>query len=214
MHIPDGFIAPQVYLPAYALAGLAWTWAGRGLRRQLDETTVPRLAVLTALSYALGLVMLPLPGGTSGHALGVGLLALLFGVRTAFVAYSLVLVLQSLLLGAGGVTALPINALAMGLAGAAGAVAARRILRRIGDAVAVAAAGFVSVLLPALLVALVLGLQPVIARRADGTPLFFPFGVEVTLPAVLLPHLAIAAAEAVLTLMVWRYARRRGWAPD
>jgi cobalt/nickel transport system permease protein len=211
VHIPDGFIAPQVYLPAYALAGGAWIRAGRDLRRELDETIVPRLAVLTALTYALGLVMLPLPGGTSGHAVGVGLLALLFGVRLAFVAYSLVLVLQSLLLGAGGITALPINALCIGLGGAAAAVLMRRALGGMGDTPAVAAAGAVSVLLPALLVALVLGLQPTIARRADGTPLFFPFGLDITLPAVLLPHLVIAAGEAVLTVLVWRYARRRGW---
>jgi cobalt/nickel transport system permease protein len=213
VHVPDGFIAPQVYLPAYVLAGAAWAWAGRHLRRDLDETLVPRLAVLTALTYALGLVMLPLPGGTSGHAVGIGLLGLLFGVRLAFVAYSLVLVLQSLLLGAGGITALPINALCIGLAGAAAAVVLRRGLSGIGETPAVAVAAAVSVLLPALLVASILGLQPGIAQGDDGTPLFFPFGLDVTLPAVLLPHLVIAAGEAGLTVLVWRYARRRGWSP-
>ncbi|MCU7855140.1 MAG: energy-coupling factor ABC transporter permease, partial [Candidatus Thiodiazotropha sp. (ex Lucinoma borealis)] len=57
MHIPDGFIAPQFYLPAYLLAGGAWVWAARGIRRTLDEETIPRLAVITALAYAIGLVM-------------------------------------------------------------------------------------------------------------------------------------------------------------
>jgi len=79
MHIPDGFLSPQTYLPAYAVAAGAWAWAARGLRERLDETTVPRLAMLTALAYGLGLVMVPVPGGTSGHALGVALLALIFG---------------------------------------------------------------------------------------------------------------------------------------
>ena len=65
MHIPDGFLSPQTFLPAYAVAAAAWGWAVRGLRRRLDEATVPRLAALTALAYGLGLVMLPLPGGTS-----------------------------------------------------------------------------------------------------------------------------------------------------
>jgi cobalt/nickel transport system permease protein len=212
VHIPDGFIAPQVYLPAYALAAGAWVWAGRHLRRVLDETLVPRLAVLTALSYGLGLVMLPLPGGTTGHALGVALLALLFGVRVAFVAYSLVLGLQSLLLGAGGITALPVNALGMGLVGAAVAAGAYRASLRVGETLAVALAAALSVVTSALAIALVLGTQPMIAHRADGTPLFFPFGPDITLPAVLLPHLAIAAGESVLTVLIWRYARRRGWA--
>jgi cobalt/nickel transport system permease protein len=211
MHIPDGFLAPQVYLPAYALAAGAWAWAGHDLRRRLDEELVPRLAVITALAYALGLVMLPLPGGTSGHAVGIGLLALLFGLRLAFLAYSLVLLLQALLFGAGGITALPVNALAIGLGGGAAALATRRLLEPLQPDLAVAAAGALSVLLPAALLALVLGLQPWLAHDADGTPLFFPFGPEITLPALLLPHLLIAAAEAVLTLLVWRYARRRGW---
>ncbi|MBN9420960.1 MAG: cobalamin biosynthesis protein CbiM [Candidatus Accumulibacter sp. 66-26] len=211
MHIPDGFLSPQTFLPAYAVAAAAWGWAVRGLRRRLDEATVPRLAALTALAYGLGLVMLPLPGGTSGHALGVAMLALLFGVRAAFLAYSLVLVLQSLLFGAGGITALPVNALAMGLAGALVAVAVFRLLRGWSVTAAVAAAAWCSVVLPALLVAAVLGAQPLIAQRADGTPLFFPFGFSIVLPAVLLPHLLIGVGEALLTLFVWRFARARRW---
>lgn len=211
MHIPDGFLAPQTYLPAAALAVGAWAWAARGLRTRLDETTVPRLALLTALAYGLGLVMLPLPGGTSGHALGVALLALIFGVRLAFLAYSGVLLLQALLFGAGGITALPVNALALGLAGGATAVAAHRLLRGLHASTAVAVAAWLSVVVPGALLALVLGSQPLIAQRPDGTPLFFPFGIEVTLPAILIPHFLIGIGEAALTLLVWRYARTRKW---
>lgn len=211
MHIPDGFLSPQTYLPAWGLAGVAWAWAGRGLASCLDETLVPRLAMLTALAYALGLIMLPLPGGTSGHALGVAVLALVFGVRLAFLAYSGVLLLQALLFGAGGITALGVNALALGLLGAVLAVGLRRLLAGAGDTVAVALAAFISLQVSALVVALVLGMQPAIARRADGTPLFFPLGPEITVPAVMLPHLLIGLGEAVLTVFVVRHARRKGW---
>lgn len=211
MHIPDGFLSPQTYLPAAALAVGAWAWAGRQLRNSLDETLIPRLAMLTALAYGLGLVMLPLPGGTSGHALGVAMLALLFGLRLAFLAYSGVLLLQALLFGAGGITALPINALAMGLAGSAVALTVFRLLKPLNETFAVAAAAWLSVMLSGLLVALALGMQPLIAHQPDGTPLFFPFGPEITLPAILVPHALIGIGEAVLTLLVWRYARMRKW---
>lgn len=213
MHIPDGFISPQTYLPAYAAAAVAWSWAARSLRHQLDEQTVPKLAALTALAYGLGLIMVPVPGGTSGHALGVAMLTLLFGVRLAFLSYSLVLALQSLLFGAGGITALPINALAMGLAGALVTAAVFRALRGINETAAAAAAAWCSVMLSGLIVALLLGLQPLIAHRADGTPLFFPFGFSIVLPAVLIPHVLIGVGEAVLTLFVWRFARSRKWVP-
>lgn len=211
MHIPDGFLSPQTYLPAYAIAGAAWLWAAHDLRRRLDETTVPRLAMLTALSYGLGLVMVPIPGGTSGHALGIAILALVFGVRAAFASYSLVLLLQALLFGAGGITALAVNALAMGLVGAGAAVATRKILRSLGDTTAVAAAAWLSVVVPGIVVALVLGLQPLVAQQADGSPLFFPFGWSVTLPAIVIPHALIGVGEAVLTVFVVRYAQTRKW---
>jgi cobalt/nickel transport system permease protein len=211
LHIPDGFIAPQVYLPAYAVAAAAWWWAARGLRQRLDHEEIPRLAVLTALAYVLGLIMVPIPGGTSGHALGVALLALIFGPRLAFLAYSLVLLLQALLFGAGGITALPVNALAIGLAGALVATWTFRLLKRLGEAPAVLAAGWLSVVVSSVLVALVLGVQPAIAHKPDGSPLFFPFGPEITLPALVLPHLIIGAGEAVLTLFVWRFAKSRKW---
>lgn len=213
MHIPDGFLAPSTYLPAYAVVAAGWAWAARGLRDRLDENTVPQLAAMTALSYALGLIMLPIPGGTSGHLVGVAMLALLFGVRLSFLAYSLVLLLQSLLFGAGGITALPVNALALGGAGALVAVGVFRGLRRWHETAAVAAAAWCSVVLSALLVAAVLGLQPLLAQRADGSPLFFPFGWSIVVPAVLLPHLLVGVGEAALTVAVWRFACARRWVP-
>jgi cobalt/nickel transport system permease protein len=211
MHIPDGFLSPQTYLPAAALAVGVWSWATRGLRERLDETLVPRLAMLTALAYGVGLVMVPLPGGTSGHALGVAMLALLFGLRLSFLTYSGVLLLQALLFGAGGLTALPINALALGLAGSVTAVAAFRLLQSLNETIAIALAAWLSVMVSGIIVALVLGIQPLIAAKADGTPLFFPFGPEITLPAILVPHALIGIGEAALTLAVWRYARMRKW---
>jgi cobalt/nickel transport system permease protein len=211
MHIPDGFIAPQVYLPAYAACAGLWAYALRRLRRALDEETLPRLAVITAAAFVLMTVLVPLPGGTSVHATGIGMLAVLFGVWLGFLSLSLVLVLQALLLGAGGVTALPVNALAMGLAGCATAAGVHRLLRPLSETAAVGVAGWAAVVVSSLLVALVLGLQPWIASDAQGEPLFFPFGLAVTLPAVVGPAALVGIGEGALTVAVWRYARSRAW---
>jgi cobalt/nickel transport system permease protein len=211
MHIPDGLISPQTYLPAFALAAPLWLVAARKLRAQLGDEMLPRLAVFTALAFLLSTVMLPLPGGTSGHAVGVGLLALVFGPWIAFLAYSLVLLLQALVVGAGGITSLPVNALAMGFAGAWLVVALHGALRRLGEGPAVVIAVWVGVMTAALLVALVLGLQPSIAQGPDGAPRFFPFGIAITVPALLIPHALIGAGEAALTLLIYRHARKRRW---
>ena len=211
MHIPDGFIAPQVYLPAYGTAAGLWAYAARRLRATLREETIPRLAVLTAFCFVVMMIMVPLPGGTSAHATGIALLAIVFGVWTAFLSVSLVLLLQALLFGAGGVTALAVNALAMGLVGSAAARYTYRLLRRIHEGFGLVAAGWISVNASALLMALVLGMQPVIAHAEDGQPLFFPFGLSITLPAVMIPHALIGIGEGMLTLLMFRLLSQRGW---
>jgi hypothetical protein len=103
----------------------------RRVKKDLDADTLPFLAAYTALSFVLMMVALPLPGGTTVHAAGIGLLAVSFGGWMAFLAISLVLAMQALLFGDGGVTALPINALAMGLAGSFAALAAWKLLGRL-----------------------------------------------------------------------------------
>lgn len=209
MHVPDGFLSPQTFLPAYALAAGGWAYAARALQRRLDETLLPRLAVLTALGFVLMSVMLPLPGGTSVHASGIGILAVVFGTWITFAAVSLILLLQALVFGAGGITVLPVNALAMGLAGPASACLGYGLFRRIDERAGLFAAGWLATVVPAVLIAIVLGLQPAIARTAEGQPLFFPFGLSVTLPAVVVPHALLGIAEGLLTILVVSFLRRR-----
>ncbi len=199
MHLPDGFLSPQTYLPAYGLAAGLWWLAARRLRRTLDAERLPWLAAVTALAFVLMMLALPLPGGSSVHATGVALLAVNFGVWTAFLAISLVLALQALLFGVGGVTALAVNALALGLLGSAAAWLAWRAVQPVHEVLALILAGWVSMVVPAAIIALVLGIQPAIAHDAAGRPLFFPFGLAVTLPAVLIPHALLGLGEGLLT---------------
>jgi cobalt/nickel transport system permease protein len=213
VHIPDGFIAPVVYGPAYGAAGVLWAVGLRRLRRVLDPAAIPRLAVATAAAFALMMVTVPLPGGTTVHVSGVGMIAVLFGVWNGFLALSLVFLLQALMFGDGGVTALPINALAMGLCGSLAAVGTWRLLRRVHRTAAVFCAGWTGTVIPAIIVAVVLGAQPVIASGSDGQPLFFPFGWDVTLPAVIIPHLLVGIADGVLAVLAWRMLKPREVSP-
>lgn len=208
MHIPDGFIAPQMYGPAYAAAAGLWAFAANRVRKTIREDTIPLMGVMTALTFGLTMIAIPLPGGTSVHATGIGLLAVLFGVWASFLSLSLVLLLQALLFGMGGITSFPVNALAMGLFGSASGCAVFFVLRRASLRAALFATGFAAVVVPAVFVALALGAQPHIAHRADGTPLFFPFGFRVTLPAVVLPHLLVGAGEGVLTVLVYGFVSK------
>jgi cobalt/nickel transport system permease protein len=208
MHIPDGFIAPQTYLPLYALAAVMWAYGARRLARDLDETRLPWLASLTAASFAMSFVALPLPGGTSAHVTGIGLLAVAFGFWQAFMAASMVFAIQALLFGDGGVTTLPLNALAMAGAGAFVARLAYLAAPPRFKAAGVFLAGWLGLALPALLIALALGLQPLIASDADGKPLYFPLGVAITVPALVIPHALLGLGEGALAVLGWRAIER------
>jgi cobalt/nickel transport system permease protein len=208
MHIPDGFIAPQMFVPSYVAAASAWAYGLRRVKRTIREETIPLMAVVTALAFVLSMIAVPLPGGTSVHATGIGLLAALFGVWASFLAVSLVLLLQALLFGMGGITSFPVNALAMGLVGSAAGCLSLALLRRWNVRVALFATGWIAVVASSIVVALALGAQPHIAHRANGEPLFFPFGFRITLPAVVLPHLAVGVGEGVLTLLVYEFVSR------
>ena len=52
---------------------------------------------------------MPLPGGTTGHAVGGTLIAILFGPYAACLAVSVALLIQALFFGDGGILALGAN---------------------------------------------------------------------------------------------------------
>ena len=213
MHVPDGFLGPQTYLPATAASVGLWTLGLRRVRASLDVQALPRVGVLTAMAFVLMMVSIPVPGGSTIHFSGVAMIALLFGGWTAFVCISMVLLMQAAMFGVGGITSVPVAALTIGFAGAWSAVIGRRVLRRLGERPSTFLAAWLSIVVPSVLMATVLGLQPVLAHGSDGEPLFFPFGLDTTLVAVVVPHLAVGVGEGVLTVMMVEALRRMGIGP-
>lgn len=203
MHIPDGFLSPQITLPAYAVAVPLWGWAARRHFGPDRIEALPVIGCVTALAFVVQTIMIPVPGGTSTHLIGMTLLALLFGPWVAFVCESLVLLIQALFFGAGGITVLGVNALAMGLFGPAVAWGVYRALRRLHDRAAVFLAAYLAMQVSALTVALVLGLQHGLSEK------YFPTPFPVTLAAMMLPSLTVAGAvEGVYTLLALALLRK------
>jgi cobalt/nickel transport system permease protein len=180
MHIPDGFLAPTITVPAFAAAAPLWAWAVRKHFGPNQIELLPAVGALTAVAFVLQTIMIPVPGGTSTHLVGASLLAMLHGPLVAFVCESLVLLLQALFFGAGGITVLGVNALAMGLAGPFVAWLLYRGLRR--------RAPRVGLQVSTIMVALTLGLQHWLS------PTQFPTPFPVMLVAMLVPSLTVAGA--------------------
>jgi cobalt/nickel transport system permease protein len=210
MHIPDGFVSPQITLPAFGVAAPLWAWAARRHFGRAATESLPVIGALTALAFVIQTIMIPVPGGTSTHLVGVTLLALLYHPLVAFVCESLVLVVQALFFGAGGVTVLGVNALAMGLLGPLAGWLVYRLVRRASERVAVFAAAYVAMQVATVAVAGVLALQHAL------DPKYFPMPPAVMVTAMLLPSLTAAGvAEGLYTvfaLSLLRKARLRGLA--
>jgi cobalt/nickel transport system permease protein len=193
MHIPDGFLTPEV---AAVCAVPAIGAVGYGLRRasrDLDERRVPLLGVTAAFVFAAQMLNFPVAGGTSGHFLGAALAAILLGPWLASLVLAVVLVVQSFVFADGGVTALGANVLNMGVIGALVVgglmVAARSVLpKNRGAFLAVAGIGaWLAVMAGAAATAVELAIS--------GT---VPLGT--VLPAMLGVHTLIGIGEAVITV--------------
>jgi cobalt/nickel transport system permease protein len=212
MHIPDGFLSPQITVPAYAVSAPLWAWAARRHFGRAAAESLPVIGSLTALAFVIQTIMIPVPGGTSTHLVGVTLLALLYHPLVAFVCESLVLLVQALFFGAGGITVLGVNALAMGLLGPLAGWLAWKALRRLNDRVAVFIAAYVAMQVAALAVAGALGLQHALSAR------YFPMPLAVVLPATMIPSLTAAGlaegAYTVFALSLLRKANLRGVSLD
>jgi len=212
MHIPDGFLSPEV---AAGTAVVAAGAVGVGLRRasaQLDDRVVPLLGVTGAFVFAAQMLNFPVAGGTSGHFLGAALATILLGPWLATLVLAVVLATQSFVFADGGISALGANVLCMGVCGALATgglmLLARRMLpRRRGVLLAVAGAGaWLAVIAGASATALLLALS--------GT---VPLGT--VLPAMLSVHVVIGLGEAAITvaavsaLMATRPDLIGAWAP-
>ena len=118
MHIPDSFIpllqAAVYWLVALVFIALSLRWA----RAEMREEKVPLVAVLTAGIFAIQAINVPIPWGTSGHMMGAALAAIVLGSPFAAVfVLTLVLIVQGVLFGDGGITVMGANIINMGVIG-------------------------------------------------------------------------------------------------
>src|SRR5213082_393101 len=117
MHIPDGYLSPATCAALYMSAAPFWYVALRRVKRLLHTRLVPHLSVFAAFSFVVMMFNLPLPGGTTGHAVGMGLGAIVLGPWGAIIAISIALILQALFFGDGGILAIGANSFNMAIVG-------------------------------------------------------------------------------------------------
>ncbi len=215
MHIPDAYLSPVTHAGAAAVMAPLWAMSARRTTKTLSTRQVPLLSLGAAFCFVIQMFNVPAVGGTTAHAVGATLLAILLGPWTALLAVSLALGVQALFFGDGGVLALGANSFNMGLVAVFSGYAVYRLLSggaEMGSGRALLAAGvgaYVGSVLSAASTGLMLGIQPLMAHDAQGRALYFPFGVNVSVPAMVHIHLLVAApVEAVITVSALAYLWR------
>jgi cobalt/nickel transport system permease protein len=216
VHIPDGYLSPETCAIGAVAMLPSWTAAGRRLRKTVRSQYVPLLAIAAAYTFLVMMLNVPVPDGTSAHAIGAMLIAVILGPWAAVIAVSVALAIQALFFGDGGVLAYGVNcfnmAVVMTMVGYFGVY--RPLTRNVSltsprRAFAAALGGYVGICAAALCAGVELGLQPVLFHTSHGQPLYAPYHLAQSVPAMLVAHLTVAGSvEFALTFGVIAYLQR------
>jgi cobalt/nickel transport system permease protein len=192
MHVPDGFLSVPVSLACWAIALVVIAHALKRANRDLGEKQVPLMGVLAACIFAGQMLNFAVAGGTSGHLMGAALATILLGPWAALLVMTAVVSVQALIFQDGGLLALGANLLNMGVIGVAvsyftyQAVTALLRTGRTGVLIGGFSAGWLSIMIAALAVALQLALS--------GTS-----PANLAVPAMAAIHAVIGIGEGLIT---------------
>lgn len=132
MHISNGIIDGPVAAVFAALALAVLTFCVLRGRRDLDDRLAPMAGLVAAFIFAVQMLNFPIfTAGVSGHLLGGALAALLVGPWVGALCVAVVLVVQALVFGDGGVAMLGLNITNMALLGTAAAYLLIALLLRV-----------------------------------------------------------------------------------
>jgi cobalt/nickel transport system permease protein len=215
MHIPDGYLGPATCGFFYVIMLPIWTIASKIVKKTLKVKQVPMLAIGAAFSFVIMMFNVPIPAGTTGHAVGGVLVAILLGPWAACIAITVALVIQALLFGDGGITAIGANCFNMAfvlpfvgyyvyksISYNAPIDSKRRVI-------AAGVAGYIGINVAAFLAGVEFGLQPLLYHTANGQSLYCPYGLNVAVPVMLGEHLLIFGwVEGMVTALVVKYLQK------
>lgn len=193
----------------------AWGVAFQKLKKTFSKKRIPALALCAAFSFLIMMFNVPVAGGSSAHAVGAVFIAILLGPWAAVISVSTALLIQALVFGDGGIMAYGINCLNIALVMPFAGYGVYQMIKgksAPGSRKGLVAAFFGSYFglnLAALLTAVEFGIQPLLFHAADGTPLYCPYPLSVSVPSMMAAHLLIAGPiEGAVTVAAVAYLYR------
>ena len=214
MHIPDNYLIPQTVALMIAIMVPVWGVSIHKVRKQMTQESVSKIGIGGAYSFIGMMFNIPIPGGTTGHAVGGTLIAATLGPHAACLAVTVALLLQALIFGDGGILAFGANcfnmAFVMPFVGYYISKLVRKLLKfKAGDIVSVAIGSYFGINAASLMAAIEFGVQPYLFKDAAGQAMYCPYGLNVSIPAMMIAHLTVAGlAEVIYTVLVYSFLKK------
>ena len=215
MHIPDGYLSPATSIVMFLIILPFWAIGVRKLREKMTAKNVPLIALIAAFSFIIMMFNVPIPGGTTAHAVGGALAAIILGPEIATMAISIALVIQAFFFGDGGILALGANCFNMAVVlpyvsyAIYQAISKKQPVNSKRRIVGAALGGWAGLTVAAFFAGFEFGIQPMLFHTANGTPLYAPYPLSVSIPAMVLAHALVASpVEALVTALVVVYLQR------
>jgi cobalt/nickel transport system permease protein len=223
MHIPENYLSPATCGVLTVAMVPVWAHAVKKVKVELPKEKVPLIGVGAAFSFLAMMFNVPLVGGTTGHAVGGTLIALLFGPNAACIAVSVALLLQAVIFGDGGILAFGANCFNMAFVlPYLGYYCYTFIVKRFSKSgqeksglhyIAAAIGSYIGINAAAFCASVEFGIQPLLFKDSLGNALYCPYDLSVSIPAMMIPHLAVAGlVEAAFTVAVFAFVKKT--APD
>ena len=211
MHIPENYLSPSTCGVLGAVMVPIWLLSIRKVKETVPREKLPLLGIAAAFSFLAMMFNIPLPGGTTGHAVGGTLIAILFGPYAACLAVSVALLIQALFFGDGGILAFGANCFNMAFVlpftgyfiyhGLKKVIPSETIAAGIGAYIGINAAAFCA--------AVEFGIQPLLFTDGAGQALYCPYPLWISIPAMMIGHLTLfGLAEVVFTTGILTYLRK------
>ena len=205
MHIPENYLSPATCAAMSAVMLPVWYLAVKKVKEEMPKDKLPLLGIGAAFSFLGMMFNVPLPGGTTGHAVGGTLLAVLFGPWAACLTVTVALFIQALFFGDGGLLAFGANCFNMAFALPFTGYFIYSQLKKHGIAeyASAAAGAYAGINTAAFCAAVEFGIQPLLFTDAAGQALYCPYPLTISIPAMMAGHLTLfGLAEVVFTVAI------------
>lgn len=214
MHIPENYLSPST-CGVFGVAMIPiWAHAIKVVKRTVPRDKMPLLGVAAAFCFLAIMFNVPLPGGTTGHAVCGTLVAILFGPWAACIAVSIALIIQAVFFGDGGILAIGANCFNMAFALPMVGYGIYSLIKSHakglgGELVAAGVGAYAGINCAALCAAIEFGVQPLLFTDGGGNALYCPYPLWISIPAMMIGHLTVfGAAEAIFTVGILAFVRK------